>query len=97
MSNDLEVLSVIRTRLLRRGDGTEHNPIRIIEQYWTMDGNLLFEADPLTGAVASPRYGTPGGPEMAPPVVVYTDKATGKTLATYDFKTGAYLKAEEHG
>ena len=43
---DVEIFSVIKTNLLRRGAGTEENVIRLIEQYWDMDGNLLWEYDP---------------------------------------------------
>ena len=47
--NDLEVIQVIKTRLLRLGDGrSEDNPVRIIEQYWDMHGNLLWQIDPFT-------------------------------------------------
>lgn len=41
-----EVIQVIRTTLLRRGDGKE-DPIRIIEQFWSLDGQLLAENDPI--------------------------------------------------
>lgn len=41
-----EVIQVIRTSLLRRGDGTKNSPIRIITQYWDFEGNLLWENDP---------------------------------------------------
>lgn len=46
-----EVIQVIRTRLLRRGRGrTEADePVRIIEQYWSLDGQLLAENDPWPG------------------------------------------------
>ncbi len=47
MADDLEVLQVVRTRLLRRGAGKDaSDPIRIIEQFWAMDGTLLVERDP---------------------------------------------------
>jgi hypothetical protein len=45
MSN-LEVVQVIRTELERRGNGST-TPIRRIVQYWGMDGELLWEHDPL--------------------------------------------------
>lgn len=41
-----ELIQVIRTTLLRRGDG-QTTPIRIITQYWSVDGELLAEVDPL--------------------------------------------------
>ncbi len=48
MIQDVEVLQVIRTRLLARGDG-ETTYIRRIEQYWDMEGNLIWEVDPCAG------------------------------------------------
>ena len=49
MDSECQVIQVIRTRLLRRGDGkSEANPVRIITQYWTLDGKLLWEEDPCT-------------------------------------------------
>lgn len=45
MTADAEVIQVIRTRLLRRGNGST-TPIRIIEQFWSLDGELLAEVDP---------------------------------------------------
>lgn len=41
-----EVIQVIRTNLHRRGKGVEGDPIRVITQYWSMDGYLLWEFDP---------------------------------------------------
>lgn len=38
-------IEVIETRLLRRGNG-KSTPIRIITQYWSLDGELLAEVDP---------------------------------------------------
>lgn len=47
MSDDLEVLQVVKTTLLRRGLGQrEDDPVRRITQYWGMDGTLLWEIDP---------------------------------------------------
>jgi hypothetical protein len=41
------VIPVIETTIARRGDGTsESSPIRIITQYWSFDGELLWEIDP---------------------------------------------------
>jgi hypothetical protein len=60
--NGLEILQVIHTRLERRGMGkSEDDPIRIIEQYWLMDGTLLFEYDPHTGHVYSQVHPFAGG------------------------------------
>lgn len=47
----VEVINLIKTTLKRLGDGTELDPIRVITQYWDMDGNLLFEYDPHLGRV----------------------------------------------
>lgn len=44
--SDCEVIQVIHTTLLRRGRGIESDPIRCIDQYWTLDGQLLWEVDP---------------------------------------------------
>jgi hypothetical protein len=39
----VEVIHVIATR----GKGTEKDPVRPIDQYWSKDGNLLAEKDPV--------------------------------------------------
>jgi len=39
------------TRLERRGDGKDDDPVRIIEQWWAEDGEPLFEYDPHTNVV----------------------------------------------
>lgn len=41
------VIQVVETTLERRGKGVEGDPIRIITQYWSMDGELLAEVDPV--------------------------------------------------
>jgi hypothetical protein len=41
-----ELLQVIRTTLLRRGEGKPLDPIRVITQYWAVGGQLLAEVDP---------------------------------------------------
>ncbi len=46
--NSAKVIEVIVTDILRRGEGIEGDPIRIITQYWDSEGNLLVEDDPLT-------------------------------------------------
>jgi len=46
MSN-AEVIEVIRTDLEKRGKGIEDDPVRRITQYWTLDGQLLWEEDPI--------------------------------------------------
>lgn len=41
------VIQVVETTILRRGDGQDaRSPVRIITQYWTLDGTLLAEVDP---------------------------------------------------
>lgn len=45
---EVMVMQVIRTTNLRRGDGAV-TPIRAITQFWSMDGELLAEVDPLAG------------------------------------------------
>lgn len=43
----VELIQVIRTTLTRRGEGKdESDPVRIITQYWSTDGELLAEVDP---------------------------------------------------
>lgn len=44
---EVSIINVIRTRLLRRGEGTDKDPIRRIEQFWSINGELLWEIDPL--------------------------------------------------
>ena len=44
--NEAEVIQVIRTTLLRRGNGST-TPIRAITQFWSLDGELLAEVDPV--------------------------------------------------
>jgi hypothetical protein len=43
------VIQVVETTLLRRGDGIPSSPIRIITQYWSLEGVLLAEVDPMAG------------------------------------------------
>lgn len=42
---DVEVIQVVRTRLRTRGEGVQGDPIRAIEQFWSLDGELLAEND----------------------------------------------------
>lgn len=44
------VMQVIRTTLTRRGTGNPISPIRVITQYWSMQGDLLAEVDPFASA-----------------------------------------------
>lgn len=55
---EVEVVQLIRTRLLRKGNG-DTTPIRIIEQYWSMDGELVFEDDPSAEIVTPERLPAP--------------------------------------
>lgn len=43
----VEIMQVIRTNIASRGDGTENKPMRLVTQYWSMDGELLFTIDPM--------------------------------------------------
>lgn len=42
-----QLITVIRTVHLCTGDCTQQNPPRLIERYWSLEGNLLFENDPV--------------------------------------------------
>ncbi len=42
----VEIKEVIVTTLTRRGNGKE-TPIRVITQYWNLDGSLIIEIDPI--------------------------------------------------
>lgn len=42
---EVSIGAVIVTNLTKRGKGTEEDPVRSIEQYWDMKGNLLWERD----------------------------------------------------
>jgi len=42
----VEIIKIIRTTLTKYGAGTEKDPIREIEQFWSLDGKLLWENDP---------------------------------------------------
>ncbi len=44
---EVEILKLIKTQILRRGEGVKSDPVRIITQYWDLEGNLVFEIDPL--------------------------------------------------
>jgi hypothetical protein len=45
------VIQVIETDNELRGEGTRSSPLRRITQYWTLDGTLLAEHDPLPPAL----------------------------------------------
>lgn len=40
----VEQVEVIHVEVAR-GNGTEENPVRIVHQYWSKEGNLLAEND----------------------------------------------------
>ena len=42
----VQIIKLIKTTLETRGKGVEDDPIRIIVQYWNLDGTLEFEIDP---------------------------------------------------
>ena len=45
--SDCQVIQVIKTSLLRRGEGKDmSDPVRCVTQYWTLEGELLWEVDP---------------------------------------------------
>lgn len=54
-----KVIEVIFTRD-RRGIGTEQDPVRLVEQLWTLDGKLICEWDHHT---SQPRTG-PGWEQL---------------------------------
>lgn len=56
MLSGLEVIQVIRTHLQTCGSGKdESNPIRVITQYWSMEGELLWQVDPYLQMMESSR------------------------------------------
>lgn len=56
MSFEVETVTLIRTRLMVRGKGTEDSPLRTIEQYWNMQGELVMEYDSFTMQIDSSVY-----------------------------------------
>jgi hypothetical protein len=49
MTDSARVIQVIVTDILRRGAGAGGDPTRVITQYWSFDGTLLWEVDPWRG------------------------------------------------
>jgi hypothetical protein len=49
-----KVIQVIETKALR-GEGVEGDPVRDILQYWTLDGRLIAEWDPVTDGDKEPQ------------------------------------------
>jgi hypothetical protein len=41
------MVTLIETKLKRIGDG-KSEPVRIVTQYWTLDGRLICEVDPVS-------------------------------------------------
>jgi len=48
--NSARILTVIETTNMTRGNGTEEDPVRVVTQYWTLDGTLLVEVDSYSSA-----------------------------------------------
>jgi len=44
--SDLEIVQFIKTTLVKRGEGTDSDPVRMITQYWDFNGRVVFEIDP---------------------------------------------------
>ncbi len=42
----VRVIKVVETTLTRRGRGTRDSPVRVVTQYWSLEGELLAEVDP---------------------------------------------------
>lgn len=41
-----EIVKIICVSVAK-GDGTENNPVRTVKQYWTLEGDLIAENDPI--------------------------------------------------
>jgi len=46
MSDEVKVIQVIYCSKKRKGQGIVFDPIRIIEEIFDLDGNLIFDYDP---------------------------------------------------
>lgn len=44
-TDQARLIEVIETTLMRRGSGSVDNPVRMVRQYWTTDGEMLAEVD----------------------------------------------------
>lgn len=42
----VEALEVIHISV-KSGDGSDNDPVRVVEQYWSRSGELLAERDPI--------------------------------------------------
>lgn len=49
LQNEIETLQVIKIIVItvKRGEGTKQDPVRFVDQYWDLDGNLMFVNDPI--------------------------------------------------
>lgn len=47
--DEAKAIQVIETTLTRRGAGFRDDPVRVVTQYWSLDGILLAEKDPFIG------------------------------------------------
>lgn len=68
-----KVIQVIETEE-KRGEGIADDPIRCVMQYWSLDGELLAENDPLKAGRPSPTIlrGADLLRKMKPPVSTFT-------------------------
>jgi len=46
MADTVQVVTLIKTELSRRGKGEPNDPVRIVTEYWTMEGEKVTEIDP---------------------------------------------------
>ena len=46
MQKPVEIVTLIKTVLTKKGNGKD-DPIRLVTQYWDLEGNLIFEIDPV--------------------------------------------------
>lgn len=69
--DEVRVIQVVETTLTRRGKGVVGDPIRCIRQYWSLDGKLLAEVDPIqSGEMIEPQI-MPDGRDHRPGAVNY--------------------------
>ncbi len=55
INKEVKTVTLIRTHLERRGKGEYPSPIRVITQFWTPDGELVFEKDPASARPMNPE------------------------------------------
>lgn len=51
----VKLVHLIETTLTRRGKGVESDPVRVITQYWTVEGKLVAEVDPFAVDYTAPQ------------------------------------------